>query len=184
MDILDMIRDDHDAALAAIAKLDKLAEGGAAQTLRAELRQLVVDVRLHAKSEEAALYEALEVSRKDLRDFSLEGTNEHECLDLMLEKLLTTPPGKDGELKAVLKVCKDLIEHHGKQEEEQELFPKLRKVFSKDELMAMASVMQAEKERLRPRIEREASASRSRASNGAASTTPQTKGSRDAHQHH
>jgi hemerythrin superfamily protein len=155
MTILDMIREDHDAALALIKKLDPLSEEAHTKKVDGMVRELVLSVKLHAKSEEAALYEGIREAKKDFRDFVLESYNEHECLDLMLDKLLDLEAGDDGELKAALAVVKELIEHHGKEEEEKELFPKLKKAFTADELMAMGSTMQEEKERLRPIIEKE-----------------------------
>jgi hypothetical protein len=155
MDIRDLIREDHDEALALIAKLEKLAEKPASDEARAMTEELVTAVKLHAKSEEAGLYAALETAKKDLRDFSLEGYNEHECLDLMLDKLLTLEPGEDGHYKATLTVVKELIEHHGKEEEEGEVFPKLAKAFSADELMAFGSAMVEEKERLKEAMDGE-----------------------------
>jgi hypothetical protein len=153
MDIRDIIREDHDEALALIEKLDKMAEKPPTAESQDMTRKLVTAVKLHAKSEEAGLYVALETARKDLREFSLEGYNEHECLDLMLDKLLTLQMGEDGEYKATLTVVKELIEHHGKEEEEGEIFPKLGKAFTADELMGFGAMMVEEKERLRPQIE-------------------------------
>jgi hemerythrin-like domain-containing protein len=153
MDILDMIREDHDEALNLIKKLDKLSEEAPTAKVERTVRELVIAVKLHAKSEEVALYAGIQAAKRDFRDFVLEAYNEHELLDHMLDKLLLLEAGEDGELKAALSVCKDLIEHHGKEEEEKELFPKLKKFFSAEELMGMGNQMQNEKERLRSGIE-------------------------------
>jgi hypothetical protein len=149
MDIRDLIREDHDEALELIEKLMKVAEKPATAESAAMTQKLVTAVTLHAKAEEAGLYAALEDAKKDLRDFSLEGYNEHACLDLMLDKLAGLEPGEDGEYKAALTVVKELIEHHGKEEEEGEVFPKLARAFSADELEAFGALMTEEKERLK-----------------------------------
>jgi hypothetical protein len=153
MDIRDIIREDHDEALQMIEKLEKVAEKPATEETMLMTRKLVAAVKLHARSEEVGLYAALETAKKELRDFSLEGYNEHECLELMLNKLAGLEPGEDGEYKAALMVVKELIEHHGKEEEEREIFPKLGKAFSADELMGFGALMMEEKERLREGLE-------------------------------
>ncbi len=61
-------------------------------------------------------------------------------------------PGKDGNYKAALSVVKELLEHHGKEEEEKELFPKLRKTYKSDELQEMGREFESLKEEIRPKI--------------------------------
>jgi hemerythrin-like domain-containing protein len=153
MDIRHIMRDDHDEALALIEKLEKVAEKEASEETTAMVEKLVTAVKLHSKAEERALYTALEVAKKDLRDFALEGYLEHDALDATLDKLAALEPGEDGEFKAALTVCKEMLEHHGKEEEEGELFPMLEKTFSKDELIALGQTMMAEKENLRGQMD-------------------------------
>ena len=51
------------------------------------------------------------------------------------------------ELKAKAKVLKELVEHHA-DEEEKEMFPRAKKVLSKEELRALGEQMQLRKETL------------------------------------
>ena len=51
------------------------------------------------------------------------------------------------ELKAKAKVLKELVEHHA-DEEEKDMFPRAKKLLSKDELRALGEQMQLRKETL------------------------------------
>jgi hemerythrin superfamily protein len=151
MDILKMIKKDHKEAKALLKKLEASAEKPTKQTASLA-SQFVLEMKLHAKSEEHALYEACKKKNVKLKETAQEGYNEHECLDLMLDKILVTKPGEDGELAAVLSVVKELIQHHATEEEEQEMFPKIKKAFSKEELSEMGELMQAKKDEIKPSL--------------------------------
>lgn len=146
--ILELIRKDHDEAVSLINALAKVAEKEPSERTLSQIGKLVKAVKLHSKAEEAALYTVLATERKAFRDFQLEGHIEHDLLDSTLDRLAALAPGPDGEFKAALTVCKELIQHHGREEEEKDLFPKLKKAFSRDELVAMGENMKAEKKRL------------------------------------
>ena len=64
----------------------------------------------------------------------------------MLPDLEDTEPTSD-EFQGRVKVLKDMIEHHA-EEEESEIFPKARKVFSKEELEELGERMSARKKEL------------------------------------
>ncbi len=150
-DILLIIKKDHQNVKKLIGKLAKIAEKPSKEVPK-DATRLAFELMLHAKAEEIALYEACETYNLKFRDFVLEGYHEHALLEDMLKKLLVTMPDKNGEFKAVLTVIKELVEHHAEEEEEKEMFPKIRKAFSLQQRQEMGRMMQKQKIVLKPQI--------------------------------
>lgn len=134
-----------------VKRLEKMAEKPSPKTWSMTL-ELVEEVLLHAKTEEKVLYNTMKEESEDFRDFTLEGTIEHKLLESTLMRLLKVKPSEDGQFKAALTVVKELLEHHGKEEEEEELFPKLRKAYKAAELKEMGEEFKSVKEEIRPKI--------------------------------
>ncbi len=153
MDILKLIKKDHDEAFEAIEKLEKLTDSPSHDAEKLT-REFVIAVLLHAKSEEKGFYEMIESKKEEFKDFTLEGFIEHSLVESTLKRLLAVKPGGNGEFKAALSVTKELLEHHAKEEEEEELFPKIKKNFSVEERDQMGQLMIEAKEKLRPEIEK------------------------------
>ena len=93
----------------------------------ATLRALADDLTAHIAIEEKLFYPAV---RKANPDLILEGLEEHAMGRFALMRLLGTP-SSDHSLKARLKALKELMTNHHK-EEENDLFPKARKMMSKE----------------------------------------------------
>lgn len=92
----------------------------------------------HSEAEKKAVYAPL-VKVKDLKKDILEGQIEHGITDAkvkMLSNKLTGLRTLSDELEAELKVLAELVEHHVK-EEEDELFPKMKKDLDKTILNEM-----------------------------------------------
>lgn len=92
----------------------------------------------HSEAEKKAVYAPL-VKVKDLKMDILEGQVEHGIVDAkvkMLTSKLTGLRTLSDELEVELKVLAELVEHHVK-EEEDEMFPKLRKDLDKTILNEM-----------------------------------------------
>jgi hemerythrin superfamily protein len=156
MSILTVIEKDHKAVKRIFRELEKNAESPSARVTEL-VQSLVLEIKLHAKAEERTLYKACLHKNEKLHAFSMEGFIEHRLLDVVLKKLTKVRPGKDGEFQALLTVAKDVFEHHAIEEEEEEIFPKLKRAFTADELEALGESMIAFKEKLRSRLEMQTS---------------------------
>ncbi|GAC1336353.1 MAG: hemerythrin domain-containing protein [Myxococcales bacterium] len=93
---------------------------------------------VHAAIEEQHFYPATKTARTE--DLLREAVEEHLSAKRVIADILDCDPA-DPQFVAKVKVLKEQIEHHVK-EEEGELFPKVQKLFSKDELEDLAVVMQ------------------------------------------
>jgi hypothetical protein len=152
MMIDELIKRDHDEIadlfdhLVVMSRDDRRADEAARIAVR-----LVALVRLHSAAEEKVVYELLRHASPALKAFALAGPHEHENLDTTLEKLLVRHPG-DEEYVVIVKVGRDLFEMHARDEEEADILPQMREVFSEDTRRALAAAMLAEQARIRPQV--------------------------------
>jgi hypothetical protein len=151
MDILELMKADHDEVADLFDELDDVADSDDAEDAAQAaslVNKLGQAIFLHAKSEEVALYEACKEKTQKVREFALQGFQEHDLLTRQVQKLATMTPGPDGEFKAGLEVANELFKHHARLEEERGAFPKLRRAFNQTARNEMAQRMLAEKRRL------------------------------------
>lgn len=148
MDAISLLKDDHDAVE---ALLTELAESTSrAVKKRAELLEKIrVELKAHAMIEEEIFYPAFKAKgdRADDDKMYFEALEEHRAAgDLVLPDLLNTPVDSE-KFSGRAKVLKELVKHHA-DEEEKEMFPRSKKLLSKDELAALGTRMAARKTEL------------------------------------
>ena len=137
MDVLTLLKEDHD-------RVKRLLEEGDSTTERGEKTRTEIFARLktmltaHEAMEEEVLYPALKAHPK-AEELTLEAYEEHHVVDLILEELEMTPVS-DEQWGAKFTVAKENIEHHI-EEEEGEMFKMIRENFSMQEREAMAAQM-------------------------------------------
>ena len=139
MNALELLKRDHDRMK---VLLTRALTAGAEERREDLLGHLHRDLVTHERMEEELLYPKLRDNPRT-RDIVLEGYEEHHVADQILDELLETPADTDI-WKAKMKVLKESIEHHIKEEEE-EMFKKARKVLSDAELETIGEQMAAMK---------------------------------------
>lgn len=111
---------------------DLLATSPNAKNQRQKLlEELKSELQCHEKIEEDIVYPVLK-EKKELKDKTLEGYEEHHVIDVLLAEL-DALDFKDEMWKAKLTVLKENLQHHIKEEEEI-IFPNAIKVLSNKEL--------------------------------------------------
>ena len=140
-------KDDNDPIVLLEAdhrRFEALLKQGAETTERAVktrtqlLKTLAAELVVHERAEEQVLYPALK-PHAEARDLVLEGYQEHHVADLIVKELKGL--SRDSERwGAKLKVLQENLEHHI-QEEERQMFPTARAVFSREELDALGARM-------------------------------------------
>lgn len=110
--------------------------------------QLFTDIAdklaVHATIEEHHFYPAVKAKRTE--DIVLESLEEHVGIKRVLADLLATD-ASDSTFDAKIAVLKEQVSHHV-DEEERELFPKVRKLFDRDQLEALGQEMSSEQSEL------------------------------------
>ncbi len=143
VDALDLLKDQHDEVddLIAVLEDDDLPR----ETKRLRFRELADKLAAHATMEEQLFYPT--VRAKQTEEILLESTEEHLAIKRVLVDLMDTDLD-DPRFDARLSVLKEEINHHAREEEEDVLFPKLRRLMSEEQLVALGSEMLSLYERL------------------------------------
>jgi len=141
MSIYQRLKDDHRDVKHLLQELDgKSARASKPKSaLFDELKQMVT---AHARAGEKVFYDTLR-SSKAAHDLALEGYEEHHVVDALLHEMSQLSLG-DDQWQAKLSVVTENLEHHIKEEEE-EIFPKARKILSDKQAKELGEAFTAEK---------------------------------------
>lgn len=138
---IDLLEGQHREVEELFTKLEK-ARGGEAK--RRVFTELADKLAVHATIEERHFYPAVKAKRTE--DILLESLEEHLGIKRVLADLLAVEPD-DETFEAKAKVLKEQVEHHV-EEEEDDLFPKVKKLLDEETLIALAQQMTATQEEL------------------------------------
>jgi hemerythrin superfamily protein len=130
-DVLQLLASQH----AEVDALFEKIENGAGDRA-AVLMELADKLAAHAAAEEKVFYPA--VMAKATSDKLHESVEEHLQIKRVLADLIAMKPD-DENFKAKLKVLKEDVSHHAHKEEEDKLFPMLRKSMSAEQLAAIGN---------------------------------------------
>ena len=100
----------------------------------------------HMEAEEITFYQAL-LAKKEARDVTLEGAEEHHVSELVLKELENMPKDQD-QWGAKLSVFKELVEHHIK-EEEGTIFKTAEKVLTQTKFQSILKQFVVEKQKFK-----------------------------------
>ena len=144
MDAITLLKDDHEKMKKLLSELESTTERGV--KTREELFAKVRDeLTVHEAIEEEIFYPALKEHPKT-KEITLEAYEEHHVVDMDMAEIETVA-FDDEQWGAKFKVMKENIEHHI-EEEEKEMFAKVRQAFERDELEQLGEQMAARKAQL------------------------------------
>ena len=134
---LDLLMEQHTEVERLIEKIEKADR----PELKRELFvQLADKLAAHATIEEKLFYPA--VMAKQTHELLLESVEEHLAVKRVLADMLALDV-ENEHFDAKLTVMKEQVRHHAHDEEEGELFPKVRRLLSSDELAALGNELLA-----------------------------------------
>ena len=142
MDAIALLKADH----AEVEKLFKRFEdlGPRAKKTKADVaKKVITALSQHAVIEEQHLYPAARERMPDDEDLVLEALEEHHVAKWLLSELDGMTPN-DERFDAKFMVLAENVRHHVK-EEEGELFPKMRRDFTRSELDELGATLAAAK---------------------------------------
>ena len=145
MDALTLLKKDHDEVRKMLKDLDATSDR-AIKTRQDLFARLKFSLTVHEQMEEAVLYPALK-EHAETKEIVLEAYEEHDVVDTILGELEQTPVD-DETWHAKLTVMQENLLHHI-EEEENEMFPKVRKLFDKETLESLGQQMQQIKSQAR-----------------------------------
>jgi hemerythrin-like domain-containing protein len=145
MDAITLLKADHQTLRALLGKLEKSTPRGV-KTRRELLMKIEANLKAHTSIEEEIFYPAFKEAGKKGDDDKMyfEALEEHRAAgDLVLPDLVDTDLESE-KFSGRAKVLKELVEHHA-DEEEKEMFPRAKKLLSKEELNELGDRMQERK---------------------------------------
>ena len=139
MDALELLKKDHQK----VKELFEQAEEAEGKELENIFDQIKTELETHARIEETVFYPAVQ-KHEEVKDMVLESLEEHKQIKTLLKEMdnLTSDSEK---FEPKLQVLMENVEHHAEEEEEEKMFPKLRKVMSKQQLEKLGADLEAAK---------------------------------------
>ncbi|HEY0373111.1 MAG TPA: hemerythrin domain-containing protein [Thermoanaerobaculia bacterium] len=142
-DAIALLKQDHEKVRTLLESMEK-ATGARRTKLLGQIEQ---ELKVHTQIEEEIFYPAFREAskKKDDQVMVYEAVQEHHMVDVALPEAAEGENNED--LKGKAKVLKELVEHHA-DEEEDDMFPRARKLMSREELRDLGERMAARKKEL------------------------------------
>jgi hemerythrin superfamily protein len=139
MNALELLKEDHQ-------KVKKLFEETTKTSDRSRQKELFdkidSELEIHTHIEETVFYPTIE-EQEELKDMVAEALEEHQQAKMLLNELEGL--GADNhDFGSKLQRLMEAVEHHV-EEEEKEMFPKIREVFDEDELKQLGEDLESAK---------------------------------------
>ena len=145
MDALSLLTADHNR-VRGLFKRFQAAEGENDAQAAKLATMIFEELMVHTKIEEEIFYPAITDLNDEIHELVTEGVEEHHVVDtLMGEARFLTPA--DEEWAAKIKVLIENVEHHAGEEEE-DMFPMVRKAMDDDARAQLGQQMEARKAQL------------------------------------
>ena len=140
MDALELLKTDHKNVNELFKKAEKTENKKQQKQL---FDQIKIELETHAHIEETVFYPAV-AKNEELKDMVLESLEEHKQVKTLLREMdnLTADSEK---FEPKLKVLIENIEHHAVEEEEEKMFPKIRKFMNAESLQELGKELEAAK---------------------------------------
>lgn len=132
---LELLRSQHTEVEDLIEQIEDSDEPDEKAELFAKLAD---NLAAHSAIEEKLFYPS--VNAKNTHESLVEATEEHLAVKRLLADMMQLDV-EDEHFDAKLSVLKENVRHHAHEEEEDKLFPKVERMFSKDELAALGNEM-------------------------------------------
>lgn len=164
---IELLEKDHALVKDLLEQLERTTARGVRK--RTELfAQIAAEIDVHARIEEEIFYPAYHAAAKTHEDSKIffEAAEEHGLVKEVIAAMEGEDPSSDV-FAAKAKVLKDLVLHHA-EEEEEEMFPRAKKLLGKPALAELGESLDARKQEL-------AGGGRGRATNGRSAGTRTTR---------
>ena len=137
IDALELLKMQHDEVEDLISEIEESDDGEEKMDL---FRELADKIAAHSSIEEKLFYPS--VMSDGTEEQLLESTEEHLAVKRVLADMLEME-ASDDRFDAKLSVLKEEIRHHARDEEEKKLFPKVRRMFTREELAGLGNELMA-----------------------------------------
>jgi hemerythrin superfamily protein len=145
MDALQLLTADHNRVRGLFKRFQAAEGDNDAQA--AKLADMIFEeLEVHTKIEEEIFYPAVTKLNDEIHELVTEGVEEHHVVETLMDEVKGLSPS-DEEWAAKIKVLIENVEHHA-EEEEQEMFPQIRKAMDGDARSQLGEQLEAKKAEL------------------------------------
>ena len=142
MDAITLLKDDHKTVEALFTRFEKAGDRAYAEKRRI-VDRIIEELSAHAAVEEQLFYPVARATVPGTEAVTLESLEEHHIVKWVLSELDSMAP-EDERFDAKVAVLIENVRHHV-EEEEQELFPKVREELGRNALSDLGEAMQKAK---------------------------------------
>jgi hemerythrin superfamily protein len=143
MDAITLLKQDHKTVKGLFQQFDKAGDNAHAKK-REIVDKLIEELSVHAAIEEQIFYPAARAAVEDAEDEVLESLEEHHVVKWLLSELDGMDPTAER-FTAKVTVLKENVLHHA-DEEEKELFPKVRAAMGRKALQELGERLEKNKD--------------------------------------
>jgi hemerythrin superfamily protein len=141
-DAIVLLRNDHKTVEKLFKQFEKLGDN-AHKTKRDVVDKIIEELSIHAAIEEQHFYPTIREKAPDVADEVLEGLEEHHIVKWTLSELEDMDPAAER-FDAKVTVLMESVRHHV-EEEEADMFPKVRAALGRKELQELGELMEKSK---------------------------------------
>jgi hemerythrin superfamily protein len=141
-DAIVLLKNDHKTVEKLFKQFEKLGDN-AHKTKRDVVDQIITELSIHAAIEEQHFYPTVREKAPDIGDDVLEGLEEHHVVKWTLSELQNMSPQAER-FDAKVTVLIEMVRHHV-EEEEGDMFPKVREAMGRKDLQELGETMEKAK---------------------------------------
>jgi hemerythrin superfamily protein len=142
-DAVKLLKKDHQTVKALFSEIEELSPRASAKKMQL-FEQLKTELSIHARIEEEIFYPAVHSLRaKEAKERVFEAYEEHAVVKLLLAQCEESI-GDERTFDAKMKVLRDIVLHHAK-EEEKEIFPQAQRNLPSEKLDDLGAALEARK---------------------------------------
>jgi len=145
MDALELLTADHNRVRGLFSRFQAAEGENDAQAARLAAK-IFEELEVHTKVEEELFYPAITALNDEIHELVTEGVEEHHVVDSLMAEIRVLTPA-DEQWAAKIKVLIENVEHHA-DEEEQEMFSKVRQAMDNDARAELGQRLEAMKAQL------------------------------------
>jgi hemerythrin superfamily protein len=146
MDALELLTGDHNRVRGLFTRFKSAKESDDLATMTTLAPKILEELTVHTTIEEEIFYPELQDLTDEIKDSITEGYEEHHVVKGVMEEIAALEPNTE-DWAAKVTVLIENVEHHA-DEEESELFPKVRTATSAEQRESLAQRMEARKAEL------------------------------------
>lgn len=140
MDALELLKEDHQKVKELFEQAEETGDQKEKEKIFSEIQ---AELETHARIEETVFYPAMQ-QHEELKDMVLESIEEHRQIKTLLKEIDNLKSDSE-KFEPKLAVLMENVEHHAEEEEEEKMFPKIRKICSQEDLEKLGEELAAAK---------------------------------------